>query len=242
MSDDFLNQARTLNQGDTVRHQEGIRKGTRFNFSSKGSSVAGTNVEDWINPAYLRASTIRGARAVFASSRPLSHVQARNFLSEEKADIVRSWLNCADVEEVNIPNLHVYERMTSRKALAPFRSLKKWCLSNQCRTFLSLLTGLNVKVSDFFPIRFSHRQYTLLNDATNLKPGVDVFLDFSDDIPRNGGGELVYLTKTRELLKVFPCRNSLTIIPRPFGVMRYRKYVNYRVGRKKISQIWISGW
>ena len=75
--------------------------------------------------------------------------------------------------------------------------------------------------------RFEPGNYTLLHDAEKEKPGVDFFIDFSKD-ENNFGGYSVYLNKKKELLTLNSEPNSLSLVERKKGVMKFTKYVTHQ--------------
>ena len=200
-----------------------------------------SGLAEWINPAYLRASTIRKAQQAFGSSRPLAHLQAKDVLHSRMFQTVARIFYESDLEFNYVPHLHSFYEATSPKNLHHFNDLKALCRSEPFQRLLSLLTGLDLRVTQLRPVQFCWKDYTVLNDSIPFKPGIDIFLDVSDPIPADAGGEIVYLTKHEELVRITPCPNALTIIPRPKGVMRYVKYVNHKIGEHTIRQVWLSG-
>ncbi len=90
-------------------------------------------------------------------------------------------------------------------------------------------TVANKAIQSFTAFSFTWKDYTILNDNTKEKPGIDIILDLTDF---TAGGEIVYQGET----SIPPKANSLIIVQR--NTQRYVQYVNHKgKGRRRIFLI-----
>lgn len=82
--------------------------------------------------------------------------------------------------------------------------------------------------------RFSHRDFTILHDKEQQKPGV-VALLFLEDWNAEWGGKIVFMRGGKTLEKFVPRKNTLLIVERKKGTRYFVKYINNKAGKKKLT-------
>ena len=81
--------------------------------------------------------------------------------------------------------------------------------------------------------RFGHRDFTLLHDHEQPKPGWRAFL-FLDDLPAECGGQLVFSADGETLGTFTPRENTLLLVRQRRGVHSFVQYVNHRAGKRTV--------
>lgn len=110
--------------------------------------------------------------------------------------------------------------------------------SKEFTSFLEEITGFSLTPKKCEILKYEHKDYTLLHDATNPEEDtIEVLFDLSDSIPNDAGGTLVYTTQNEEVLYLEPTYNALTILYRPKELLSYLKYINNRANTKKILRV-----
>ncbi len=106
--------------------------------------------------------------------------------------------------------------------------------------FLSLI--LSKKIKNIAPqiLSFQHRDYTILNDATEERAGIDLIFNLADNWNDDWGGYVVYATGDGDYIPITTKGNTLTIISRKKGINKFVKYVNHKAGKEKMYFVMIT--
>lgn len=81
--------------------------------------------------------------------------------------------------------------------------------------------------------RFGHRDFTLLHDHEQPKPGWRAFL-LLDGLPAECGGQLVFSADGETLGTFAPRENTLLLVRQRRGVRSFVQYVNHRAGKRTV--------
>jgi len=101
--------------------------------------------------------------------------------------------------------------------------------------FVSHIIGgpINVKLSC---LSFAHGDYSVLYDSLKPGKGYAIMLDIND-FPESWGGYTVFMKGSKEVVRVVPKRNSLTIVNQN-NLKSFHKYVNHHA---KYPRIFLYG-
>ena len=165
---------------------------------------------DYINSLYLNELSIKQIRDQFIET------------------------SCIDLKSFLLPSLHKQTlaeltgwELTGPPSIKSYYQTKKstrldgFLKSVEFHDYISKLTDTKTLPSKQLEKRkFTHGCYTLLHDGVSSKSGLDVFLQMT------GGeeNEIVYVAGKETLIKVSSGVNTLSLVLRDEGVMRFVKY------------------
>lgn len=153
-----------------------------------------------VNPIYLNEKVML---AIHAELEKKGCVQLRDFLTPEAL--------YAALKSLPLKRKYVPDRFSFSEGKGVLPS------------FVSLLVPGK---ADAYLRVFGHRDYELLHDAQDTTAGWDVILDLQD-MNEIWGGWFCYVKDEKEVLRVVPFANTLTIIHRENGMRSFVKYVNH---------------
>ncbi|PIA15265.1 hypothetical protein COEREDRAFT_82227 [Coemansia reversa NRRL 1564] len=194
----------------------------------------------WINSEYLKPNVQTKIQETFLEQ---SSVELCDFLLPEVYYNFTAKLTSKVWREQNYP-AHVskyYEASVTEELLLFLRS-------GSFGRFLTQLTSLDYSRVSQQIRKFDKGDYTLINDQALEPNGLDVimFLDNLEE-PDNvwntsWGGTIHYIADKDELLRIVPQSNSLALVLRDEGTLRFVKYVNFMAQRprKEISMTFIE--
>jgi len=189
------------------------------------------NLQEWINPEYLKRTTQAKLKGVFQKEFSLA---LNDFLKQEKYDAVEAALknNLVQWQPMGPPNRRHYDslgRTGNETEQGHLYSMKMFLRSKPFVAFIEAITGLSVWEAFRGEIRrFKPQDYTLVRDTEeyNQTEGLDYYLGFQDgEWTDEDGGYTTYLDSEDELLTLVPSRNTLSLVQREAGSMRYVKYL-----------------
>ncbi|KAJ1662305.1 putative component of NuA3 histone acetyltransferase complex [Coemansia sp. RSA 1813] len=208
-------------------------------------------LEKWINADYTSAKVIDRIQDAFLSE---SSVELRDFLRAELFDKCVAelddgfWSNAALLGPAHVAK-YIRANVTSLSAPTLYELLA-FLRSPTFARFLSGVTSLEFTGVSQEVRRFKHGDYTLIHDQIVEPFGVDVTLSL---VPRpeaglDGqweelwGGATHYIADRDELLRISPETNSLSLVLRDEGTLRFVKYVNYmaKAVRQDISMVFVE--
>jgi hypothetical protein len=189
-------------------------------------------LRDWLNPAYLDPGVLFEARRAYRDQQPLASIQLRNFLTPRKASEAVRHIARAASRPIYIPD----ER--SHFSLRMPGPLARLLAAPALQAFLGFLTTTKGVVRDASVKGYAHQSYTLLRDDAIEKPGVDLYWHVAPSWNPDWGGAAIYLGRDgRELLRVQPIHNALTLVQRPPGVRRFLQYVTHEAERDSFAAV-----
>lgn len=84
---------------------------------------------------------------------------------------------------------------------------------------------------------FQHGDYTLLHDATAETPGILFLIELTPHWESTYGGYHSFIQKNKELLRIYPVGNTLTLIRTQKDTRSFIKYINHTARPHKRSFI-----
>ncbi|MBI4919562.1 hypothetical protein HY837_06530 [archaeon] len=96
----------------------------------------------------------------------------------------------------------------------------------ELKEWLSKILGKKITHTNFTAHLLEWRDYLIMNDDYEEKPGIDVIFDLTKDWNSKGGGQIIYVDGTGEYYAIPISENSLTIVERKKGVQKFFKYLN----------------
>lgn len=188
---------------------------------------------------YLKAESLAKINSTFLEQ---SSIELKDFLKPEVYTVLQQELEAARGEGavVGPANRRQYRRLLrvegEQESLAPapahptLQRILKALRSQAFAKFLTSVTGI-APAKYYGEVRSLDRtHYTLVHDHSLEPVGVDVVLSCLSKTATwdpAWGGQIVYMDQDDELLSVFPASNSLLIVFRDEGTMRFVKYVNH---------------
>ncbi len=165
---------------------------------------------DWLNPSYDER-VLKRASQRFAVS---GNLQLLSFLSP--VGFIKLSL---EFKHFYVPKKYSYS-----KAKPP--------VFDGFQDVMSAIVGYKVKIHSLACCAFQNGDYTLLYDALKPGKGIAFFLDLTDwDI--SWGGYTSFLKKNKEVMRVIPRKNSLSLVDQN-GLKSFTKYVNHHTSRPRL--------
>ena len=167
---------------------------------------------DWLNPAYTK-DVIKSASHAFAKSGSL---QLQSFLSHSglKQFTNFKWKKC-------------YNPLEFSYSVA---NPPSFVFSPEFKEVISNLTGRKVKSASMFC--FQHGDYSLLFDDLKPQTNVVAMLDLFD-VDELAGGWTSFLEDGKEVFRVVPKRNALTLVSQN-KFYSFTKYVNHHASNHRV--------
>ncbi|KAJ1937946.1 putative component of NuA3 histone acetyltransferase complex [Linderina macrospora] len=175
-----------------------------------------------------------------------SSVELRDFLRPDVFETISKELSDAFWSEAPLmgpPNVRQY--LAAKPTTPVVKDLARFLRSTKFASLLKSLTSLDVIKGSQELRRFSRGHYTLIHDQALEPTGLDVTLSLTqktewDD--EEWGGATHYIADADELLRIQPATNSLALVLRDEGVLRFVKYLNHLAeqDRQEISMVFIE--
>ncbi|KAJ3320935.1 hypothetical protein HDV06_004713 [Boothiomyces sp. JEL0866] len=202
----------------------------------------------YINPAYLNGASCSAISKVFEEE---STIQLQKFLKPEKYKQLFGALVAAKFNNLagysNASKFHLLSdnedpKDTSATILYEYRLFFE---SVQFQSFLYKLTGmeLSTKPSSSFLRQFQVGDYTLMNDKFLEESGLDVIFSVAvgktidEDWEDSWGGGMHYVADKDTLLSIYPIHNTLQLVYRNEGTLRFVKLSHANHAFQYISDI-----
>lgn len=169
-----------------------------------------------INKVYIKEQTIEKIKKVLKKE---GCIQLQNFFREKYYKVLYN--KNIKLKKVYIPNLCSYS----------FSEFKDKKFLKQISNFLSNFYRLKLKGSKI--LYFKHEDYTLLNDKTNEEEGITIIIELTNNWNNEYGGYTLFTKNNKEVLRINPIKNSLTIIKTNKEMKSFVKYVNHKAKNNK---------
>ena len=99
--------------------------------------------------------------------------------------------------------------------------------------FLFKIFKKDIKFYEARLLLFKHKDYVLLNDQINERNGIKLILDLTKGWNEESGGYTLFVKDNKEMLKIKPNNNTLTIIITDNKMKSFVKYINHKAQDKK---------
>ncbi len=185
---------------------------------------------DWVNSVYLSEA---GLDAVHNAFQKHGYVQLQKFFTPEVFAKLQSFIRKSSWKQYCLPDV-----VKCSFAQCP-KKVWKLLFSSEFRVFIEIITGFKSKKPSISLCRFSHGDYSLLNDKVASKKGILFEIEFSESWNESYGGFTSVLSKGAEIVRICPPQNTLTIIQSDKKMQSFVKYVNHKAGTKK--RVFIRG-
>ncbi|KAJ2583251.1 putative component of NuA3 histone acetyltransferase complex [Coemansia sp. RSA 1836] len=203
----------------------------------------------WISADYLGQKTQDQIQDSFLNQ---SSVELRQFLVPAIFDKVIeefSRLSADDLVLLGPPHLRRYLQATTITAATEstrvLYALMEFLRSASFARLITALTSIDVTAVSQQLRRFDRGHYTLIHDQVPEPFGLDVTLSLQpkeQHIEWDGdlwGGATHYIADKDELLRITPESNSLSLVLRDEGTLRFVKYLNHMapVSRQEVAMV-----
>eukprot|EP00698_Gefionella_okellyi_P006382 TRINITY_DN15738_c0_g1_i1.p1 TRINITY_DN15738_c0_g1~~TRINITY_DN15738_c0_g1_i1.p1 ORF type:complete len:464 (-),score=100.20 TRINITY_DN15738_c0_g1_i1:47-1438(-) len=184
-------------------------------------------LREWISPQYLKPAIQRQINSSFVTT---SSIELPAFLQEDKFEELLKVLADEPWQHQGPAHKRSYEKVlcdaaTSTDIVVEARRIFS---SKPFAKLLQALTGLDLETVAGEVRRFQVGHYTLLQDTKREPHTLDVVFNLSPVWEETWGGALVYVAERGEeaLLSGYPDSNTLSIVYREPGTLRFVKLVN----------------
>ncbi|KAJ2740198.1 putative component of NuA3 histone acetyltransferase complex [Coemansia sp. BCRC 34301] len=194
----------------------------------------------WVNSEYLSQKTQDQIQDSFLNQ---SSVELRQFLVPAVFDQIATDLgHVTDLALLGPPHLRRYLQATV-PADTTLYALMEFLRSSSFARLLTALTTIDVTGVSQQLRRFERGHYTLIHDQVPEPFGLDVSLSLQpkgqpewDD---SWGGATHYIADKDELLRITPESNSLSLVLRDEGTLRFVKFLNHMapVSRQEVAMV-----
>ncbi|KAJ2231794.1 putative component of NuA3 histone acetyltransferase complex [Coemansia sp. RSA 1722] len=202
----------------------------------------------WINPDYLKAAVQVQIQDTFMEQ---SSVELHNFLHPKAFQSILSCLSQEFWHSASLKgpaHLRSYLEKESLASDTDIRELAGFLRSDSFGRFLASVTSLQLVDASQQVRRFNKGHYTLIHDQALEPAGLDVTLSLMPPVPKEDphaewdeswGGATHYVADKDELLRISPDSNSLSLVLRDEGTLRFVKYLNHMAPRdiQEISMV-----
>ena len=171
-----------------------------------------------INKLYLRKENIKQIKKILYSSNNLNSIELPNFLDGPYYDALRKRIISLKYKSYIDPLNFKYSMANVPAALINDPNLL---------AFVSLVFGKKINHIDAYSYKLRWKDYTILNDDSLEKAGVDVIFDLTENWDEKNGGVVVYADGTGEYFTLPPRKNSMFIVRRKRNVHKFIKYLNH---------------
>lgn len=144
-------------------------------------------------------------------------VQLHHFLQQETYQRLLSSVHRFRFTRTYTPLVHSFSS-------TPFRDRR--CISAVNTLVQALLQHRHTLASSVL-FCFSHRDYTLLHDASQEERGILALFELTPTWQDTYGGYTSFWAGGRETLRLTPLPNSLTLVSTDQNVKRFVKYINH---------------
>lgn len=180
-----------------------------------------------INHSYLQEKTKLQLKTLYQQSKELPMVVLAQFLTREMYNGLKRQLQKIAWEKVNNPLERKYNRGVIPKQLITIVE------SKECKDLLAVIIGKPILRIEGYIYQFQWRDYTIISDEAENEPGIDLFIDLTDDWPEQAGGALIYVDGTGDYTKIPLQGNLLAVTHQKQGIQKFVKYVNHFAEDKK---------
>ncbi|KAJ2033689.1 putative component of NuA3 histone acetyltransferase complex [Coemansia sp. RSA 922] len=192
----------------------------------------------WVNPDYLSSKTQDRIQDMFLDQ---SSVQLRQFLVPDIYAQVIAETDSTDTTLLGPPHLRRYLEL-SPLPQSTLASLLVFLRSSAFARLLAALTSIDTVKASQQLRKFEHGHYTLIHDQVQEPFGLDVSLSLQHtelEWEDTWGGATHYIADKDELLRIAPESNSLSLVLRDEGTLRFVKFLNHMapVSRQEIAMV-----
>ncbi|CAG8446855.1 11180_t:CDS:2 [Acaulospora colombiana] len=213
-----------------------------------------SSISDFVNPSYL---TEQGKKSILKTLRQEASIELHQFLKEEVYEKLMDSLDHVEWKEnpVGPPFIRKYHLMDNERCTTspPFyKFIHDFLTSTAFTAFLSEITRYDVTSLSSEIRQFLPGDYTVLHDQALDREGLDIVLYCIEEKNKETGeaeewnvgwqGGTHYVTREEELLTLWPKRNTLSIVVRDEGTMRFVKYTNNsaKYPRREMAFIYVD--
>ncbi|KAJ2777226.1 putative component of NuA3 histone acetyltransferase complex [Coemansia javaensis] len=196
----------------------------------------------WISAEYRKPDVQARVQDVFLEQ---SSVELRDFVAPAVFGAALAELQAAAWATTRKP-AHVCRHLETQPAAGTvLAGLCGFLRSASFGRFLERVTGLELAGASQQVRRFERGHYTLVNDQALDPDGLDAVLCMAAPGAQWGeswGGATHYIADQDELLRISPEPNSLSLVLRDEGTLRFVKYVNHmaQAARQDISMVFVE--
>lgn len=168
-------------------------------------------------------------------------IQLNNFLKENPKKTKEQILK-KQFKQIYKP-LQIKREELDTKTIFDLEILKllEFFKSKQFIQFIEEITQLELNLKSLKICKYSHKDFSILNDKTKQEDTIEVFFDLSDNsFTKDMGATLTYTTREEEVFYLNPSFNTLTILYKPQEIMKYLKYINNKAKDKNILRFEIQ--
>lgn len=180
-----------------------------------------------IHVQYFMGDVIDRVAIQFKKEKSIQLHQFLQFPVYKKA----SSLTNATLKQISIPDQFSYHTFKNPPKTA--KLLMQIVKSQGFADFISAIVDKKVKLKQANWRIYTHKDYTVRHDKNKEPPGFDVLLEITPKWHNNACGHHSFVKNGKELIRIPPQANTLSIINRPASVQKFVKYVNHHSNKDK---------
>ncbi|MBS3127022.1 hypothetical protein J4228_02560 [Candidatus Woesearchaeota archaeon] len=165
-----------------------------------------------INKYYIQ--NIEQIKDAFHNNKEFPHVVLVDFFEKKDYEMIKQEIKRTTFSPEKDPLTHSYSIARTTFLNDPFFE------------FVSTIVNGNIKPMKQTILQFKHKDYTILNDQQQDKPGVDIIFNVTDDWQDEWGGSHFYVDGSGAYTKMLTTGNTLVMARRSADTKRFVKYVN----------------
>ena len=182
-------------------------------------------LNNYITEEYLEYKMLLKIKKAFKFNIPKS-VKLEIFFKKEKFDALKKEIEKLKFNKNYIPNEYSFLISNVGSEFEMFFN------SEEFNSYLGFLIDRSKFKTKMNTLLLEHKDYSLLNDHEKAITFFEVNF-FLSNFKEDFGGYFCYMRDDKELLRVIPSENSLTLVHLQ-KVNRFIKYINVNSGNKKI--------
>ena len=165
-----------------------------------------------INELYLKNT--EKIRKMFYDNKDFPSIQLYDFFIPECYNQMKKDINKLRYKKSYLATSHSYSE-------GDFNVVPK-----ELMAFVSRIVNKKISKMKLRVLKFSWKDYLIINDKLKENPGFDIIFDITDDWNQDYGGSLVYVDGSGDHFHIPPKGNTLIIAERKKGVQKFVQYVN----------------
>ncbi len=183
-------------------------------------------MDSFVNSLYLERKTIACIKQQLISPKS---IQLYHFLQQPIFRFLHSSLQKCSWHHEHAAHIHSFS--TPSTIPLPIKTLLTVLDSDEWAMWLLLATGKEVKLKKQRLQLFGTGDYTLQHDIQER--GIHCMIALTSIWGTNWGGYTSLVKEGKEIVRINPIPNSLTLFEQKKGMASFVKYINHRAGNKK---------
>jgi hypothetical protein len=180
-----------------------------------------------LNEEYLKNDNIEAIKKLYNSNKKVKQILLQSIFSKDTIKYLQKKIKRIKYKNDTQIMSHSYSISD------PPEELMQLLNSKEMIKLLTTITGKNIKLIHIKNYLFEWKNYILLHDKKQEKPGIDIIIDFTESWNKEYGGSIVYKDATGTAYTIPHSPNTMIIIERKENVQKFIQYINNKAKKKK---------